>query len=173
MKVFLEGDLSSVPAEHLASLISCSTSQPGFVLKMSVYLKNVTGCDLISVFIPPSCREIGGYAFGENKNLTIFNVSQHTAIGEDIIKRAKLLQDSHFELNERGYYHNQSEEVNNWLKNMNILGTFCFPFGMKMCENYSAVLKNHRFRMMIFQKYKNIYNCNVKPCPIFVKPFPL
>ena len=93
-------------------------------IKLSIYLEYIgVGtfgfCDLISVFIPPNCREIGGYAFDENKNLTIFNVSQHTAIGEDIIKRAKLLQDSHFELNERGYYHNQSEEVNNWLKNMN------------------------------------------------------
>ena len=31
-------------------------------------------CDLLNVFIPPKCKEIGNQAFAENENLLIFNV---------------------------------------------------------------------------------------------------
>lgn len=78
------------------------------------------GCDLISVFIPPRCREIKDLAFVSNKNLIIFSSPRDTALGDSIIARTKLIENSSpFELTRYGYYHGQTEEVNNWLKNVN------------------------------------------------------
>ncbi|GFH53321.1 hypothetical protein CTEN210_09797 [Chaetoceros tenuissimus] len=93
-------------------------------IKLSIYLEYIgvlafKECDLFSVFIPPRCREIGAVAFYSNKNLTIFNVPRDTEIRGSVIFGTKLLHDSHFELNERGSYHDHTEEVHNWLKNMN------------------------------------------------------
>ena len=94
-------------------------------IKLSINLEYVgvvafVNCDLKSVFIPPRCREIGGAAFASNKNLTIFNVSRETEIGGNSIIKTKLLHDSHFELNERrGSYNDQTDDVHNWLKNIN------------------------------------------------------
>ena len=52
VKVFLEGDLSSVPTEHLCSLVSCMPA------RMHIYLKDVTGCDLISLLDRVKCCEL-------------------------------------------------------------------------------------------------------------------
>ena len=61
--LFLEGDLSSVPTEHLASLVSCMseqvpTDQTVSAGKLYVYLKNVTSCDLINVMDSLECYEL-------------------------------------------------------------------------------------------------------------------
>ena len=76
-------------------------------------------CDLISVFIPPRCREIKELAFVSNYNLVIFSIPRDTALGHSIIARTKLIFNSHFEVNKWGFYHDQTEEVNNWLKDIN------------------------------------------------------
>ena len=76
-------------------------------------------CNLSSVFIPPTCREIVGSAFASNKNLTIFNIPHTTALDHNAICQTKLLRNSPFEVNERGTYHEQTDDVHNWLKNMN------------------------------------------------------
>lgn len=52
VKVFLEGDLSSVPAEHLSSLVSCMPE------RMHIHLKNVTGCDLIGLMDWVMCSSL-------------------------------------------------------------------------------------------------------------------
>ena len=94
-------------------------------IKLSTNLEDIeilafTHCDLISVFIPPRCREIRTAAFYSNKNLTIFNVPQNTEMGGNIIAKTKMVRDSHFESDERGLYQGQTaEELCNWLKNMN------------------------------------------------------
>ncbi|GFH53324.1 hypothetical protein CTEN210_09800 [Chaetoceros tenuissimus] len=94
-------------------------------IRLSINLEYIRGsafthCIILkSIFIPSTCREIGGSAFASNKNLTIFNVFRDTEIGKNAICRTKLLRDSHFELNERGTYHDQTDDVHNWLKNMN------------------------------------------------------
>ncbi|GFH53317.1 predicted protein, partial [Chaetoceros tenuissimus] len=65
------------------------------------------------------CREIKEDSFCCNANLTIFNVPRDTILGQSVILETKLLHDSHFELNERGFYQGHRDEVHNWLKNMN------------------------------------------------------
>ena len=52
VKIFLEGDLSSVPAEHLSSLVSCMPT------RMHIYLGIVTGCDLISLMDSLKCSSL-------------------------------------------------------------------------------------------------------------------
>ena len=43
-------DLSSVPAQHLASLVSCVTWQ--------LTIENVSGCDLVNLFTSLKCEEL-------------------------------------------------------------------------------------------------------------------
>ena len=43
-------DLSTVPTKHLASLVS--------IVKDSVYIEKVTGCDLVTIFDSLNCREL-------------------------------------------------------------------------------------------------------------------
>lgn len=76
-------------------------------------------CDLISVFIPPRCREIKELAFASNKNLIIFSSPLDTALGKSIIARTKLMYESHFEVTKFCYDHDHTQEVNNWLKDIN------------------------------------------------------
>ena len=46
-------DLTQVPANHLASLVSCVTYQ--------LDIENVTGCDLVSILTSLKCKELGIY----------------------------------------------------------------------------------------------------------------
>ena len=46
----LHDDLSFVPAQHLASLVSCVTKR--------VTIENVSGCDLVSIFTSLKCEEL-------------------------------------------------------------------------------------------------------------------
>ena len=45
----MDVDLSAVPAQHLASLASCVTS---------LYIQNVSGCDLVSILTSLKCQEL-------------------------------------------------------------------------------------------------------------------
>ena len=74
-------------------------------------------CGLISVFIPPRCREIGSGAFRDNYDLTIFHIHPNVQLGEFLLSKTKLLRDSRFESDGWGNY--ESDEVHNWIKNIN------------------------------------------------------
>ncbi|GFH46395.1 hypothetical protein CTEN210_02869 [Chaetoceros tenuissimus] len=79
-------------------------------------------CNISRVFLPPRCREIGNAAFRMNNNLTIFNVPQDTEIDLHVISETKLIEESHFQIDERYNYDSfpgQTEEVVAWIKNMN------------------------------------------------------
>ncbi|GFH46393.1 hypothetical protein CTEN210_02867 [Chaetoceros tenuissimus] len=76
-------------------------------------------CDLISVFIPPRCREIRMAAFRDNYKLTLFHVPQNVQLGPFLLSSTKLMRDSHFELDECGNCNNHTDEENNWIKNIN------------------------------------------------------
>ncbi|GFH57148.1 hypothetical protein CTEN210_13624 [Chaetoceros tenuissimus] len=71
-------------------------------------------CDLTSVFIPPRCREIGDYVFRANCNLTLFHVHSNVELGVFLLSGTKLTQESRF-----GGDYIYSEEVNDWIKNIN------------------------------------------------------
>lgn len=73
---------------------------------------------LTSIFIPPSCREIGHCALGYNKNLSILNVPVDVELGNDIIQRTVLVKHAPFEVDSFGWYRN-SDEMNTWIKNIN------------------------------------------------------
>lgn len=45
---------------------------------------------MTAIFIPPSCKKIGQYAFYECKNLIIFNVPRHTQVGKQVISKTAL-----------------------------------------------------------------------------------
>ncbi|GFH57150.1 leucine-rich repeat domain-containing protein [Chaetoceros tenuissimus] len=75
---------------------------------------------LTSIFIPPSCTEIGGGAFKTCTRLMILHVPQQTQIGEIMIEDTALIRASPFEVNQYGSYNaNISENVNEWIKNIN------------------------------------------------------
>ena len=77
-------------------------------------------CDLTSVFMPPRCREIGSAAFRDNYDLTLFHVYPHTQLGDRVLSETKLMKDSPFKfLNRWGNYEDQTDEVHNWIKNIN------------------------------------------------------
>ena len=59
-------------------------------------------CNLFSVFIPPTCRDIDGAAFYLNKNLSILSVPQHVELGRDMIQNTKLAKSSPFEVSASG-----------------------------------------------------------------------
>ena len=74
---------------------------------------------LVSIFIPPSCREIDREAFLNCEKLKIFHVSQQTELGDSIIANTALIKASRFETDEYDYYQNHDDEVNEWIKNLN------------------------------------------------------
>ncbi|GFH50292.1 leucine-rich repeat domain-containing protein [Chaetoceros tenuissimus] len=75
---------------------------------------------LISIFIPPSCREIAHFAFTACTKLIILSVPQHTQLGDKVIAWTKLIKASSFETNAIGVYDDSiSENVNEWIKNIN------------------------------------------------------
>ena len=73
---------------------------------------------LTSIFIPPSCRDVGFEAFQDTK-LIIFNVPQHTQLDENVFARTALIKASTFMLHdESGQFYN-TDEANQWVKDMN------------------------------------------------------
>ncbi|GFH46296.1 hypothetical protein CTEN210_02770 [Chaetoceros tenuissimus] len=82
-------------------------------IKLSINIEKIGnasfyGCDLIRVFIPPRCRQIGSGAFKDNKNLEICHVPQETRLGESVIAGTKLIEQCQY-----------TPLVNKWLKNIN------------------------------------------------------
>ena len=73
---------------------------------------------LPSIFIPESCREIAWFTFFCCEKLIILSVPIHTTIGRDLIRDTALLRASPFETDDWGAYSN-TEEVNEWIKNLN------------------------------------------------------
>lgn len=71
---------------------------------------------LPSMFIPPSCREIGEGVFTGCKKLLILNVSHQTQLGEDVIAETALIEKSPFPTDIIGSYENH-EVVNEWIQN--------------------------------------------------------
>ena len=49
-----------------------------------------------------------------------------------------MLHNSHFELNERGTYHGQTDDVHNWLKNMNNDDKFSLH---RACSSFQPIKK--------------------------------
>ncbi|GFH46532.1 hypothetical protein CTEN210_03006 [Chaetoceros tenuissimus] len=81
-------------------------------------------CDLVSVFVPPRCREIGNAAFHSNQNLTIFNIPPQTEIGYRPVIHTKLFRESSFYKqaidNDDDIYDNDLDvNILNWIKNVN------------------------------------------------------
>lgn len=73
-----------------------------------------------SIFIPSSCREIAREAFRACTKLIMLHVPRHTRLGEGVIGGTLLIKASAFEIDEWGYYHpGISENVNEWIKNIN------------------------------------------------------
>ncbi|GFH61891.1 hypothetical protein CTEN210_18367 [Chaetoceros tenuissimus] len=94
-------------------------------VKISINLEYIgkyafSECDLSSVFIPPSCREICNGAFGFNANLSILSIPRHVELGRYMIQDTKLAEASPFEVAEGGYYDSEvNDDMNIWIKNMN------------------------------------------------------
>ncbi|GFH43784.1 hypothetical protein CTEN210_00257 [Chaetoceros tenuissimus] len=94
-------------------------------IKLSISLEVIgsyafLSCDLSSVFIPPTCREIGAHAFSKNKNLSILHVPQQAQFGIRMIdEETKLLNESHLFSDARDRPSRTSRRVNDWLKNIN------------------------------------------------------
>jgi hypothetical protein len=81
-------------------------------------------CDLVSVFIPPRCREIGNAAFHSNQNLTIFNVPQQTELGYRVVIHTKIFRESPFykqaiDNDDDIYDYGWNDNIPHWIKNIN------------------------------------------------------
>ncbi|GFH44051.1 hypothetical protein CTEN210_00525 [Chaetoceros tenuissimus] len=95
-------------------------------MKLSINLEQIDdcafeGCNLASVFLPPRCRFVGGWAFGHNHNLNIVSVAQDTEIGSGAFFRVKFLGKFpfHHSLYEWPQYYEHYEEIHTWMKNIN------------------------------------------------------
>lgn len=76
------------------------------------------GCSLFSLFVPPSCIEIGREALYKCCFLSILNgVSQNTVIGQNAIGHTELLRISPFYSTTT--YQDEEEQVLEWVKNVN------------------------------------------------------
>ncbi|GFH43794.1 hypothetical protein CTEN210_00267 [Chaetoceros tenuissimus] len=99
-------------------------------VKLSMNLEYIgeyafSGCDISSVFIPSTCREIYDFAFLSNKNLSIFHVPQDIQLGDNIIGYTALAEASPFDATATERYGQAvNDNINQWLKNMNNGETF-------------------------------------------------
>ncbi|GFH50335.1 hypothetical protein CTEN210_06811 [Chaetoceros tenuissimus] len=91
------------------------------------------GCNLSSVFIPPTCREIGGWAFEVNRKLTILNVPQDAVLGYNVFQSTELRKRSPF-----GGIVINLEELNIWLKNINNTDQFALH---RVCSSFQPTLQ--------------------------------
>ncbi|GFH60476.1 hypothetical protein CTEN210_16952 [Chaetoceros tenuissimus] len=89
-------------------------------------------CDLLSVFIPPSCTEIDYAAFTENSRLTYISIPQNTEISQhhNIIAFTELFHRSPFMPHDH-------EEVNLWLKSINANERFALH---RVCSSFRPTL---------------------------------
>ena len=75
-------------------------------------------CNLVNIFIPPRCRKIDDFAFIQNENLAIFNVSPAIELGNCVFRGSKLWNEANFK---GSHYSDVQQEatINAWLKNIN------------------------------------------------------
>ncbi|GFH43792.1 hypothetical protein CTEN210_00265 [Chaetoceros tenuissimus] len=90
-------------------------------------------CNLSSVFLPPTCREICDSVFYSNRNLSILHFPQETELGEKIIYCTALAEASP-NANFPFYYRNN--DMNQWLKNMNIDNQFALH---RACSSFQPL----------------------------------
>ena len=90
---------------------------------------------LYSIFIPPSCREIGNWAFQGCEKLIILQVSQQTELGQNVIRRTALIDKSPFTSTINGSYEN-TDEVNHWIKNRHQDNEFSLH---RACSSYDPL----------------------------------
>ncbi|GFH46298.1 hypothetical protein CTEN210_02772 [Chaetoceros tenuissimus] len=121
--------------------------------KQSIHLERIEdgafiGCNLYSMFIPPSCRSIGSNdkyrgVFRCNTNLKILNVPQTTHIynGCNIIEDTKLFKDFSFQENRPlipDSFPDFHDEIHNWIKNINHEETCALH---RACSSYHPLLE--------------------------------
>ncbi|GFH44005.1 hypothetical protein CTEN210_00479 [Chaetoceros tenuissimus] len=95
------------------------------------------GCEaLISIYIPPSCREICNYAFANCKNLKLLNILGECRLGLFIIVNTKLVELSSFE---NVYSMEDSYEVNEWLLSNNRSEDYALH---RLCSSYEPKLQD-------------------------------
>lgn len=87
-------------------------------IKLSVHLELIEEyafgyCNLSSVFVPLSCREIQRWTFTNNKNLSILHIPQDTQLGLNCTSGTELAQFAPFEL-----------DSGTWIKNINADDTY-------------------------------------------------
>ncbi|GFH52692.1 hypothetical protein CTEN210_09168 [Chaetoceros tenuissimus] len=108
------------------------------LIKLSVNLEYIGErafgyCNLLSVFIPPSCGDIDREAFEDNKNLAILNVTQDAVLqgGRKVI--------SSTELSKRCFvpFSDFSGAFNAWLKNINNGDQFALH---RVCSSFKPTL---------------------------------
>jgi len=68
-----------------------------------------------SVFIPPSCREIGFSAFLRSSSLLIFHLPDHTALAWNAMCQTELMQRYAFRR-----IHDESPSVEDWIRTINV-----------------------------------------------------
>jgi len=73
------------------------------------------GCDLSSVFIPPRCREIGGLAFINNGDLSIFKFPEEVQFGGENFYGTELMEKSPYSYSN---IHRNSRRMENWVRNL-------------------------------------------------------
>ena len=76
-------------------------------------------CNFSSVFLPPRCRLVQGWAFACNDNLNIFNVPQDTEFQGFPFILAKFLEKCPFRDRPTLAYSDHCEEIQTWMKNIN------------------------------------------------------
>ncbi|GFH55113.1 hypothetical protein CTEN210_11589 [Chaetoceros tenuissimus] len=95
-------------------------------VKLSRYLEYIGdraffGCDsLPSIFVPPSCREIGGWAFQYCKKLIILTMPRNVELGCLVFDNTLLMKKSPIDTDEDGEYNEGiDEEAIQWVRSIN------------------------------------------------------
>lgn len=126
-----------IMADTVISIGSCAFKlcRKLVFFKPSINLKYIgrrafLNCNLSSVFIPPSCQEVGPEAFAYNRDLTIFSVSEHTELHWNFLHSTNLMKKSRFGAITTGEYNlpynyddalhaNLHGEIQEWIRNCN------------------------------------------------------
>jgi hypothetical protein len=96
------------------------------------------GCqNLTSIFVPPSCREIGYQAFRCCEQLIILGLPWHVELGRGVFQKTSLIQKSQIELDEYGEYDSdEEEEVVQWVKSINNEETYALH---RACSSFNPI----------------------------------
>ncbi|GFH43824.1 hypothetical protein CTEN210_00297 [Chaetoceros tenuissimus] len=112
-------------------------------------------CKLSSVFVPPSCRVIGAWAFQSNENLEILHVPQNTELDRDVIDYTELFESSpnreaykywiEIDIEDASnpgdliaFFEQHCEEVKAWLKDTNTEEEFALH---RICSSYEPTFE--------------------------------